>query len=829
MKALTVRFCSDFCLADSCTDEWQESLFHSHSSFLSSLTSFLSPRSPPSDADIVSMATHPWPTDVGHVFTLSRDRVLKLWKPKLGCVAVKSLDGRTENLSQTPRASPASQLRALLPGDKQTLLRVFSVPSSTEQDQLYVIAFLPTPSSPASGGTFHILDTQGDEFLEIATISCSAGTARCTLQDFMIITPNGTTAKSPVLHTLWDRDGKSVIEWKSIEGFNPSEDTESDEEDEGEEWQSASYAPEPELTPSYLDEALYNLGSMSDTFFEAIMRPGMFSPLTLQTALDQYINACSSLPTATSLQSHIFPPSSASLPGALSSVPAALTQTYSSIAEHIAAVVGCTVTLNTNPTTGEVEHGKYLTALKRDWEGFIARCREIERAARRPLVLGAIASPTASGLFSTGGIVVVVIERERAGILAIEDLAIGVWKSVISSMPFPFSPDASPYPLLQHLHILRNYLYDQSSTTFRELERRLVDIVHQETAFSFKDVLQDLISRIGQEDLHDIVDQEGSEVSELLSSIRRALGISSSEEHNPNLLEDGLRAAFDIIGGFDAEIKLEEEEEDVERLLAPLSPPQAPLRDMPARSSPQNAPSCQWDKALTSAYVITSTNARYELCLSLVMLFYFVFNDEENDTERDERVLIGEGLLAEVFAVLRGVAALRKVVRQAGGRVAKASDPDASPGGREDDDVVSLMRNMNVKAENRSLWASSSSSMSLVRTLLSQEDSLSPALLIQTVDSSGPNLPAAAHRFLDATGLLQSMSPALATSQEVAFCENLRQLGYHDLARELLSWLPRTPGVTYVLARLWLDIGRADDAAYMLEKLGGSFGKDAPS
>ena len=86
-------------------------------------------------------------------------------------------------------------------------------------------------------------------------------------------------------------------------------------------------------------------------------------------------------------------------------------------------------------------------------------------------------------------------------------------------------------------------------------------------------------------------------------------------------------------------------------------------------------------------------------------------------------------------------------------------------------------------------------------------------------------LPTAAHRFIDATGLLQSTSPALATEFEVEFCEKLRALGYRDAARELLTWLPRTPAVSYVLSRVWLDESRYEDAAAALEILGGSFGE----
>jgi nuclear pore complex protein Nup160 len=65
-------------------DDWTESLSQ-HDSFLHSLTSFL-PALYPSTSDgseIVSMATQPWLTDVGHIWTISWDRTLQLWRAKI--------------------------------------------------------------------------------------------------------------------------------------------------------------------------------------------------------------------------------------------------------------------------------------------------------------------------------------------------------------------------------------------------------------------------------------------------------------------------------------------------------------------------------------------------------------------------------------------------------------------------------------------------------------------------------------------------------------------------------------------------------------------------
>jgi nuclear pore complex protein Nup160 len=121
------------------------------------------------------------------------------------------------------------------------------------------------------------------------------------------------------------------------------------------------YPQESELTPSYLDELLLTPGSMTAKFYKATVRPGVFSPLTLKIALEAYTISCLLLPG-------VLPPQ--------------LTTPYTTLGENVAAVVGCTVHLTRDPQTGAQQHDKYWNALKRDWKGFIARCREVERMAR---------------------------------------------------------------------------------------------------------------------------------------------------------------------------------------------------------------------------------------------------------------------------------------------------------------------------------------------------------------------------------------------------------------------------------------------------------------
>jgi nuclear pore complex protein Nup160 len=572
-----------------------------------------------------------------------------------------------------------------------------------DKEQHFVLAFSPTPASSQSGGFFQLFSTDADYLHSIGTIQCSEKSAHGHLQDFVVVSGD-------VLYVLWDRQGQSTVE-KMV--MSPGQMM---GQSSAPSWLTASYPPEPELTPAYLDELLLSPGSMTDKFFEAIMRPGMFSALTLRTAIDQYTNGCLSLPG---------PP------------PPRLMTTYATLGENIAAVVGSTVNLHRDPHTGALLHANYWNALKRDWEGFIARCREVERSARWPIALG---------VGDKGDIILV--ERERAGILVAEDFALQMHRLVASSVSLD-----PQHALLGTLWTLRTKLGHQ---TVLNLENRLVDILHQETAFPFADIILDEAQR-------------SNFAAELDEGLEVWMGGRLQSMDN---LDAAIHSVLDIVGGFDQQVKTEE--------------------DDPGLLSATNS---DWTRALTATYTTSTIEARYALCLSLVTLLFFI-SEELADWE--------PALLAEIFAVFRGIAMLRYLAQQpAGYSSAKALSNDA----RTADDVVAHMRDMQVSKSQ----ARFRPTYSLIHCLLAES-------------SDTWVLPGAAHRFLDATALLQSTTPAHVAKAEVLFCERLRLLGYYEVAREMLAWFPRTPGVSYVVARLWLNIGRADDAAYLLEKLAGSFG-----
>jgi len=677
-------------------DHWTENMFH-HNTFLASLTSFLHQGST-DGSHIIAIASHPQPTDIGHVWTLSRDRTLRLWTARSGCTSAKllpSLASPGRELSPGTSAS-SSKPAILLEPAPQKLIAVYDGPN--------VLVFIPTPSSSSSGGFFQLFNASNDYLQLVETFEASTESAHGHLQDFAVI--NG------YLYTLWDRQGQAAVEILDI----PMSDVSNEPEGVG--WRVVLNPYEPDLTPAYLDELLLSPGSLTDRFFSAIMRPGVFSAYTLRTAIDQYTDACRSLPG---------PP------------PAPLITSYISLGEQIAAIVGCTVTLSRDTQTGALQYDKYWISLKRDWEGFIARCRTVERSARWPLALGV--GPRGE---------IVIAERERTGALAVEDLPLRLHRHLRADLGAE-----AQFAICEIAWNLRTYIGPRA---LRALEDRVVDLTQQEIAFPFADIIADTAARSAFRDLLD----DGAE-SWLVGRLQSVTDVESST-----------RLVLDLVGGFDRAVKMEEDE--VELLL------------------PQHV--SVHTRLLTAAYAAHSVQARYDFILALIALLFFVAEDLED---------WDPSLLTEVFAVFRGVAILRYAAEQPAFDTAPFAVVDDA------DEVAARLRTLGM---SRSAPIASAPTPALFPCLLEQIGG--PA-----VDAP---LAVAAHAFLDISGLLQATSTAHAARLEVLWCERLRSLGFLDTARETLEWLPRSPAVMYVWARLWLDVGRDADAAEAMDCLAGSFG-----
>ncbi|TFK56037.1 hypothetical protein OE88DRAFT_1652614 [Heliocybe sulcata] len=702
-----LRIDADARAEESGQDHWTENVFH-HGSFLSSWTSYI-PTLGMSSADgaqIVAAASHPDLTDIDRIWTLSRDRTLRLWTATAGCIATRAVGPATQDRSSTPmsESSPSpSKYTALLEAGPRNLLRVFTL--GDDLDVIFVLAFVPTPASTSSGGTLYVFKTEDDQLQPLSPISCSPTSVHCHLQEFLVV--------DYTLYTLWDRQGRSYVEW-----YDLAESAQSLETDNVR-WKTASYAHEVELTPAYLDELLYSHGSLTDKCFEAVMRPGMFSMLTLRTALRQYSDACLSLPG---------PP------------PPQLQTSYATLGENIAAVVGCTVNLTRDAQTGSLQYDKYWAALRRDWEGFIARCREIERSARWPLAIGVDKSGA-----------IVFVERERAGSVIPEDPALARRRMLLSSVSLE-----PRHLMLDVAWVLRTGL---SPETLRNMEDRLTEIEQQESSFSYLDiVVQDPMDIIVDEGLDDWIKT-------------RLLG---HDRH----LEFLFRQSLDIITQRHSVVKREEEE------VALAVSVEHGLRQ--SRSV--------WQRLLAASYVTDTVDARYELCLTLLLMLWYL-----RENLRDDHA----DVVDELLVAFRGLAMLRHVVRQPAGELkgARGITADGSS-----DEMIARMRNMRMSET---------------------VDGFTPvySLVDRLLASSGDSfeLPKSAHKFLGDSGLLDASSMTVTSAGDARFCDRLRELGYTQFALDLMAWLPMSSPLTYVRAKLWLNMGRFDDAARLFESLAGSY------
>lgn len=638
--------------------------------------------------EIISFSSVPPPTDSMDLFTLSRDRILRRWNSSKGCRAELAL----------PASNSSVDGIALLDGHPQNLLRAFDT-STDKEEKFSILVFVPASSSATSAGHFYLYDStpQQQHWTQLASSSASLDSAHCKLQDFLLIEEK--------IYVLWERQGESMCE---VAYFNEGVQNCA--------WTPALYGQTDGLPNEVVNELLLRPGSLTEKFLQAILRPGVFSVLTLRSALQDY-------------KEHYL-----SLPGPH---PVQLVSSYPTLAEGIASVVGCTVELTHDHLTGATLHKQYWNALRRDWEGFLARCREIERSARWPLCLG-------QGDMRSQ---ILVVERERVGQCVNEDNSIRLYRLLSTAMSLD-----SQYDVLATCWALRSRL---RTPLVREIETAALDICKQEFAFPLADIVTDASQRVLVNEDLDI---------DLDVWLGGKLGAIDD-------MDQAIRSVLDIIVGLDKAVK--QEEDEVELIIPPTT--------------------TEWSRALVTSYIAETIEARYQLCISLSVLLFFI---GEGTKQYDP------ALLSEVFAVVRGVAMLRFLCHQIAGDL-----EGARPNQLETDDVVARLDSLHMSKMGKDPHPT----YSLVHQLLSQQ-------------SHSSLLPTAAHHFLEQFGLLNSVSPALATQSEVYLCERLRILGFREASRALLSWLPRTPAVCYVHGRLWIEVGRADEAAQLLQGVAGCFG-----
>ncbi|KAG8991396.1 hypothetical protein FRB90_001364, partial [Tulasnella sp. 427] len=713
-------------------DEWIEATMYSSTGFqLPSLSLFGSRHEGSSDIVAFASASSDAFTEVA--VTLSRDRQLRVWKDR--CIASVQVPAAFDV------AKRGSLVKAgnLLPNVYRSLVKVLSSPTGLVDEEdadadRRILVFMP--ATEQAGGGFFVLYrlserySNGTRQLEyLSSQECSSRSTGSELRDFAVI--------GRQLWCLWDIHGQAMVEYVNLEL----------ESEELAQWYSATPPPEPEYTPDYFDELLVQNGAVTEVFLQAVLRPGAFSRFTLETALKQYRDSISSIP---------------------GQHPPALTTSYPTLGEHIGGIVGCTVDLAIDPQSGEQLWDQYWSALKRDWEGFVARCKEVERSARWPLAIAAGERDQP-----------VVLERERLGVVARDDTSIQAFK--VFAQAAGSKPSDSALGLLS---IAKGLQESINGADRQILESHLTSVVRETIAFSWNEVGADISRRLL--------------LSQMPPGVR---GYVKGRLNSSGSINRAVVDALSIILDVEMEIKGETmEEEEASPTSSEESGPANGWADSNENTITHKMHKAEWSLAWITAYVSATIQSRYQLALSLLIVTLFVIE------EMPDQLVNEPPILGDVFQAFQVLSILNHLAERS------ADHPDAkAPTAGDTDEILVKLNSMRVS----SLGPQTSPQVHIVSYSLLHSLLFLPKNNFDIYDQ--------AHAFLRSNGLLTPPSRRPTLAAEVKLVESLRVDGHLQTAREIAGWLPSAPGVAYVLARTWLDQGRPDEAVPLFEQVAVSF------
>jgi len=749
-----------------CPGTWEERIHYTqHGPQAGVLSKILRPAL--SEADqIISIASLPSHPECDLIFTVSRDRTLRAWDGQVGNISwvsmppLPGLEGDGQRDSVLPRASPGP-FGPLSP-DPRTLLRVIIGESSTNHnplDDLRVLVFIPTPFSDEHAGFFilYSFDTRSNKLVLVGEKPCSSQTLGCELRDFQV--------SQGVLHTVWDTAGRTLYEITQLDIGDWVANSD-DEEQPPDLWQEAQYLDDEVLSPTFTDMFHFSNDpqAIKEEIVHAILRPGAFSPYTVQTALEGYCKSLLTMPD---------PPYKA------------LQEPYEGIVERISGIVGCTVTKVVDPATGAELWENYWTALKRDIEGFLARCRDIERSARWPVALARYEDQ------------IVLLERERTGMLVNQDVPLSLYRRISFRLEDAVTEDGlnppSEYPILNAAMLLR---YRIHLASWKHVEDWLRSFPKNEPEQTYNTTLLEMAQELEVQQLDEAT---GQAVCQFLEPLEQHADLRAALTQVIHLLKD--------VG---TDVKDEEDEHEGE------------LLDIVPKFERHNIDHHhQWSRSVTASYLTSTLEARYILVSSVLFLLMFLVWRENNDYSDNEVSHIDADIIDEFFALHRSITILKyvgvQVTEGPEGKQLKSGSLTPKNSFRREgtaDSLLERLEGMNVGRGSVSLPPDR------YNIKVKSIQSLLQALLDPLPDTF--SLPYASDYFLRSTRLLASESALIAGDAEVILLERLS--GYPAVVLQVADWLPKIGGVCYEVGRMRLQLGDVDEAADHFERAARNFG-----
>ncbi|KAG8809706.1 hypothetical protein FRC17_003289, partial [Serendipita sp. 399] len=564
------------------------------------------------------------------LFSISRDRSLRVWDKHRGNTSSHSLPAtpspdittgsslidqrRSSSVVRGSSVAPQSAIPdlntapPLLPPERHTFLRLYFATNSPSINSLRIVVFMPTPpglysnSSSSSAGFFSLYKLVGSRFQKLGEKEASGRTERCFLRDFIIKKVTGGHAEFEI-HCLWEHSGESMYEYTVLDMETASHSSHnrrhsnngdvpmrevgrevgssgSDDgiDDYGTEWRLIPYLSAPVNSGGpptadsidFLASLDFTHPLVESTILQALFVPGPggFSPYTISEALKDYVEA---------KRISVKGDNGSSDPN--SALRKALSKQYPTLRERVAAVVGAVAhegqsskdVKGTRSNIVDDEEINKILKLRRQWEGFLASCREIEKSGHWPVALGVVETRGLGGGDTAVPLAgeCVVIERERMGLVVNEDEPLELYRRVVREMQeadriaeetgeiqLPTTEDWSVF-LLRLALSLKSLL---SPSSWAEIAGHMSGVIRASISDHYGDILLDLGREIHLENL------DATEwVFEQLDSLEDSEFAAGLDTISRLIQTTGVAEAAD-------NVKQEDDEEEVGRMLLQSDP-----------------------------------------------------------------------------------------------------------------------------------------------------------------------------------------------------------------------------------------------------------------
>ncbi|KAG8758806.1 hypothetical protein FRC14_007305 [Serendipita sp. 396] len=685
------------------------------------------------------------------------------------------------------------------------------------------------------------------------------------------------------IHCLWERSGESMYEYTALdiettpqtssrqsrsysnsgdirmdENDSSTSNEESDSEvvDDFEEvgWHLISYLSSsvtPGKAPTadsidFLGSLDFTAPNIDATILQALFTPGPggFSPYTISEALKVYVE---------SARVSVKGDTRSSDPNV--GLRNALSHQYTSLRARVGAIVGSVIKEKVSSKTGtnnrimEDEEETKITTQRREWEGFLACCRAIEKSGHWPVALGIVGTRAPTGQSPQGG-ECVVIERERMGLVVNEDSPLEMYHRVMREMQeTDFNDEEAGIHAVQPTHDWGSFLLRLalslksllSPSSWAKVTDDLFSVIRNGISKNYDELLLDLGSELHLENL-----EADDWVFEQLDDIGKdnfSLGLDTI---STLIRTTGVAEIADTV-------KQEDDEEEVGRMLLHANANSSLIAFggvVGANALLGEADNhTQWSKSLTASYLSATLDARYDIASSVIFLLMFIIFSQRDDSPSPTAQVIDE-----LFFGLRSSSLLRQIASRAvegevdgpventqlqngasAAPVLARAIPTHMRAGTADSMSLQLsnlqvgvVQSSLIPPQARSQVFLPPSKSSAIPSLPSTMRGSGSSPLLQTLLPSlkrSFSLPYASDAFLYSNGIISSDSLLIACQAEVKFAEDLRKREHYRAAADVLDWLPKNDACCYIGGLLMLHWEEYEQASSLFEGASRSFGE----